>query len=159
MLEETVKAYEGRWGSFEFAELKGEPEDFNDSLFRDQINTLMDARRNDVSDQTTWEKCRHAVQCAFTAFSPFAKNFLTIMKEGQAVRVIPRLSHLQIPALNPYGLLCGGLLLLIVVKSPVWISDNIDCRQRDRPKARARQNIGIPVSSIRTSRIGECSAR
>ena len=88
LLEEAVKAYQGRWGSFDFPELKGEPENFEDSLFREKINTVMDARKNDVSDQTVWAKCRDAVQCAFTAFSPFAKNFLTITKEGQAVFVI-----------------------------------------------------------------------
>ena len=94
LLEEAVKAYEGRWGSFDFPELKGEPKDFDDSLFREKINTVMDARKNEVNDQTAWAKCRHAVQCAFTAFSPFAKHFLTIAKECQAVFAIPCLSHL-----------------------------------------------------------------
>jgi hypothetical protein len=93
LLQETVNAYEGRWGSYDFSELKGEPKDFDDSLFREKINTVMDARKNEVNDQTAWAKCRHAVQCAFTAFSPFAKNFLTIAKEAQAVFAIPYLSH------------------------------------------------------------------
>lgn len=93
LLEETVKGYEGRWGSFDFPELKGEPEDFDDSLFRERINAVIDARKNEVNDQTAWEKCKHAIQCAFTAFSPFAKNFLTIAKEGQAVFLTPCLSH------------------------------------------------------------------
>jgi hypothetical protein len=93
LLQETVKTYEDRWGSFDFPELKGEPEDFDDILFREKINTVMDARKNDVNDQTAWAKCKHAVQCAFTAFSPFAKNFLTIAIEGQAVFVFPYLSH------------------------------------------------------------------
>jgi hypothetical protein len=93
LLRETVKAYEGQWGSFDFPELKGEPENFDDSLFREKINTVMEARQNDVNDQKAWAKCRHAVQCAFTAFSPFAKTFLTIAKEGQAVFATPCLSH------------------------------------------------------------------
>ena len=89
LLEETVKAYEGRWGSFHYPELRGEPEDFDDSLFREKLNIVMDALKNEVNNQTAWEKCRHIVQCAFTAFSPFAKTFLTIIKEGQAVFFIP----------------------------------------------------------------------
>jgi hypothetical protein len=94
LLEEAVKAYEGRWGSFDFPELKGEPEDFDDSLFREKINIVMDAQKNGVNDQTAWAKCGHALQCAFTAFSPFAKHFLSIAKEVQALFATPSLSHL-----------------------------------------------------------------
>ena len=85
LLEETVKRHEGIWGSFNFPELGGEPEDFNDLLFREKINVILDNRKSEVKDQTAWQKCRHVVQCAFTAFSPFSKNFLTIAKDGQAV--------------------------------------------------------------------------
>ena len=93
--------------------------DFDDSLFKEKINVIIDAWKNEVNDQTAWEKCKHTIQCAFTAFSPFAKHFLTIAKDAQAVFSTPYLSHLQIPVLNPYGLLCSGLLLLIVVKTLV----------------------------------------
>jgi hypothetical protein len=93
LLEKAVKSNEDRWGSFDFPGLKGEPEDVDDSLFREKINTVMDARKNEVNDRTAWAKCMHAVQCAFTAFSPFAKNFLTIAKEGQAVFTARRISH------------------------------------------------------------------
>jgi len=85
LLEDAVKANDQKWGSFHFPELKGEPEDFDDSQFREKINNIMDARKNDINDETAWAKCKHAVQCAFTAFSPFAKHFLTIAKEVQAV--------------------------------------------------------------------------
>jgi|SRR5579862_2362723 len=93
LLEDAVKANEDKWGSFEFPELKGEPADFDDSQFREKINTVIDARRNDINDQKAWAKCRNAIQCAFTAFSPFAKNFLTITINVQAVFVVPCLSH------------------------------------------------------------------
>jgi hypothetical protein len=75
LLGETIKAYEGQWGSFDFPELKDEPEDFNDSLFRGKISAIMDGRESDVNDKNAWAKCKHAVQCAFTAFSPFRKTF------------------------------------------------------------------------------------
>ena len=85
LLEETLKTHEDKWGLFRFPQLNGEPEGFNDSLFREKINTVLEARRNDVKDQTAWAKCRDAVWCAFTAFSPFAKNFLTIVNQSQGV--------------------------------------------------------------------------
>jgi hypothetical protein len=85
LLGEAVKSNNDMWGSFDCPELEGEPKDFDDSLFREKINAVMDARKTLVSDRTAWAKCRHAVQCAFTAFSPFAKHFLTIAKDCQAV--------------------------------------------------------------------------
>ena len=101
LLEETVKAYQGKWGSFDFPELKGEPEDFNDSLFREKINTVMIAQKTKVNDQSAWEKCRDATRCAFIAFSPFAKNFLTIAKEGQAVFITRNLFLPVDPNIEP----------------------------------------------------------
>jgi hypothetical protein len=88
LLEDAVKANQDNWGSFDFGELKGEPEEFDDSLFREKIKTVMDERTSGVNDQMAWAKCRHVVQCAFTAFSPFAKHFLTIAKEGENVFAI-----------------------------------------------------------------------
>jgi len=45
MLQEAIKSYEGYWGSFDFPELRGEPSDFNDSLFREKIAMVMDVER------------------------------------------------------------------------------------------------------------------
>jgi hypothetical protein len=84
-MEEAVKAGRPEWGSFDFPELKGEFENFNDSQFREKIASAMEARENKVNNRGAWSKCGHAVQCAFTAFSPFAKTFLTIAQQGQSV--------------------------------------------------------------------------
>jgi hypothetical protein len=92
LLEEVVKGCGSRWGSFDFPELKGEPGDLSDTQFREKINTALDAHKNEVKDQAVWNKCRRVVECAFTAFSPFAKNFLTIAREAQSV--LPLLSFL-----------------------------------------------------------------
>lgn len=89
LLEEAVKGRESQWGKFEFPELAGELEDFDVADFKDNINSVLEKRKGAVKDDTTWGKCEHAIQCFFTAFSPFAKNFLRIAKEGQAV------THLQ----------------------------------------------------------------
>jgi hypothetical protein len=84
LLQEAVKGHEKR-ETFDFPELRGEPEDFNDSQFKDKIDGVLKTRKDDVKDSGMWKKCEHAVQCAFTAFSPFAKNFLTIATQGAAV--------------------------------------------------------------------------
>lgn len=116
LLEESLKHRQGHWGSFEFPELSGEPEKINDSQFRRKIELALESRRNSVKDRTGWSKGKDIVECIFTALSPLSKNFLTIAKEGQAVppSLCLRLTS-QIPVLNPYGLICGGLLLLITV--------------------------------------------
>jgi hypothetical protein len=82
-----------KWGSFDFPELTGKPKNFDDSWFKEKINTVMNARKNDINDQTAWAKCRHPVQCAFPAFSPLAKIFLIIATNVQAVSVIPCFSY------------------------------------------------------------------
>ena len=96
LLEDAVKANQDKGGSFDFPELKGEPKSFDDWQFREKINTVMNARKNDINDQTAWAKCRHTVQCAFTAFSPFAKNFLTIATNVQAVHICYSLLFLSV---------------------------------------------------------------
>ena len=85
VLEDTVKGCSKEWGVFDFPELKGEPESVDDSGFKDKIDTVLRARRDAVNDRTVLGKCGHALQRAFTAFSPFAKNFLTIASQGQSV--------------------------------------------------------------------------
>ena len=82
-------AVQGRaeWGSFEFPELQGGPEKFDDSQFRDRIYQTLEAQGNSIKDQMIWGKCRQAVQSIFTALSPFAKNFITIAQEGQSVSI------------------------------------------------------------------------
>jgi|SRR5277367_5533333 len=85
LLENTVKGRGKEWGVFDFPELKGEPESFDDSGFKDKIDTILQARRDAVKDRTALGMCGHALQRAFTAFSPFAKNFLTIASKAQSV--------------------------------------------------------------------------
>jgi len=85
LLEEAAKNREDLWGSFQFPELKGEPEDFNDSQFKDRVNAVLEARKEAVENPNGWGKCFYAMQCAFAAFSPFAKNFLTAAQAAQSV--------------------------------------------------------------------------
>lgn len=66
-----------------------------------------------------WSKRKSTVKRPFSAISPFAKTFLEIAKEASSVlqSIIYSLIENSIPNLNPYGLLCAGLLLLITVHS------------------------------------------
>jgi hypothetical protein len=41
LLREALQGYHGVWGSFEFDELTGEPEKFDDALFKTKINAAM----------------------------------------------------------------------------------------------------------------------
>jgi hypothetical protein len=85
LLSEAVKGRGGQWGAFDFPELAGEPEGFDDSQFREKINTALEAQKNTIKDRTAWENCRRTVQRLFTASSPLAKNFLTIAQQGSSV--------------------------------------------------------------------------
>ena len=86
LLRKAIKSG-GKWAAFDFPELKGEPEDFNDSQFRKRLDTAMEAHDKDIKDKEGWAKCRQIVQRVFEACSPFAKNFLTIGTNVQSVNV------------------------------------------------------------------------
>lgn len=83
LLQESIASRGNQWGSFDLPELSGEPEDFNDSVFRDKINKVLE-EKNTIKDQSALERCKHAALRAFTVLSPFAKNFLKIVNEGQS---------------------------------------------------------------------------
>jgi hypothetical protein len=119
LLQKAVTGCGDQWKIFDFPEMRGEPEDFNDVQFRGKINAILAKQRDKVKNRNAWGKFEYGIQRVFATFSPFAKNFLTIAKEGQqvmssySVHAYPE----QILVLNPYGLLCGGLFLLITVLS------------------------------------------
>ena len=75
-LKEAIKIRKGPWRSFDFEELSGEPEGFDDSQFKNKINAVLISRESSINDRKGWSKFTYAVECVFTAFSPFAKNFL-----------------------------------------------------------------------------------
>lgn len=85
-LEEVVNGCKSQWGSFDFPELKGEPINPTDLQFKHKIDTVLEAQKSALKDQTAWEKCKHTIQCVFSALSPFAKNFLAIATHIQSVQ-------------------------------------------------------------------------
>jgi len=86
-LEDAVRR-DSSWERFEFPELCGELEDFDKSQFQDKINKSLESRERRAKDQKAWDKSMHMLECAFTALSPFAKNFLTIAKDSQSVLLL-----------------------------------------------------------------------
>ena len=81
-LNEAIKNYKDfrgpAWGSFDFEELSSEPESFDDSQFKSKVNAILILRESSIEDRKGWSKFTYAVECVFTVFSPFAKNFLRV---------------------------------------------------------------------------------
>jgi hypothetical protein len=84
-LKEAIKARKDTWGSFDFDELSGEPEGFDDSQFKTKINAVLTSREASIKDKAGWSKLTYAVERVFTACSPFAKNCLIVAKNAQSV--------------------------------------------------------------------------
>src|SRR5271170_7337264 len=86
-LKELIKNGKGPWDSFDFEEefSREPPEGFDDSQFITKINEILISREKSIKDRKGWAKFTYAVECIFTAFSPFAKNFLTVAANAQSV--------------------------------------------------------------------------
>ena len=84
-LKEAIKIRKGPWGSCDFEELNGEPEGFDDLQFKNKINGTLILMETSIKDRKGWSKFMYAVECVFTTFSPFAKNFLMVAKDIQSV--------------------------------------------------------------------------
>lgn len=88
LLEEAVTECGDQWKVFDFPEMRGEPGDSNDAQFRDKINAALAKQKENVKNCNAWGKVEYGIQRVFAAFTPFAKNFLTIAKEGQSVNIV-----------------------------------------------------------------------
>ena len=79
LLQDAIKAHGGeQWGNLHISKLGDGINEFNDSQLRKQIDETLKVMNVSVEDQDALGKCRHIIQCMFTALSPLAKNFLTI---------------------------------------------------------------------------------
>lgn len=84
-LKKSIEIRKGSLDSFDFGDLSGEPEGFDDSQFKSKIDAILISRETSIHDRKGWSRFIYAVECVFTAFSPFAKNFLTVAKDAQSV--------------------------------------------------------------------------
>lgn len=89
LLQDAIKG--GGGGTFEFSELSGEPEDFNDPQFREKIDRALGAQVSANRDSVFRKRSRRAIESLLIALSPFAKTFLTIGKRVQSVFLSPRI--------------------------------------------------------------------
>lgn len=128
-LEEALKHARGIWETFEIPSFDVPQFDSADNCDRDPLRFLQSEIKKVLEARKGSSK--GYIERVFTTVSPLAKNFLRIAMEGQSVRTSrdPSAEYLQIPVLNPYGLLCGGLVLLITVQYPYHhFPDRTDCR-------------------------------
>lgn len=89
LLKEAIRGYQGVWGSFEFDELTGEPEKFDDALFKTKINAALESRQNAIKDESTFNKAKQVIESIYTSLSPLAKN-LMIARDAQSVYSLRR---------------------------------------------------------------------
>jgi len=87
LLEDALKGRNEKWGDFEIPKLEGELEKVNPEEFRGKLEALSESFGT-IHDRTWVGKCAYVLQCCFTAFAPFAKNFLAIAKEGSQVLLL-----------------------------------------------------------------------
>jgi Tetratricopeptide repeat len=128
-LEEVVNGCRNPWGSFDFPELMGEPENPTDLQFKHKINMLLEAQKSAVKDQSAWKKCKHTIQCVFSAFG---KNFLTMATPDQSV------SHCA-PFIFDCIYCCVGPIWTALRRSPfidhctilTYLFDYVDCGESD----------------------------
>lgn len=53
--------------------------------FKNKINAALIARETSIKDRKGWSKLTDAVECVFTALSPFAKSFVIVVNNAQSV--------------------------------------------------------------------------
>lgn len=86
LLKETVRDYQGVWGSFEFDGLSGEPEFFDDAVFKSKINVALESHQNDIKDMSIFAKGKQIIESIYTSLSPLSKNLLKIAGNAQSVQ-------------------------------------------------------------------------
>ena len=84
LLEDALKGHNEKGGNFEIPKLEGELENVDSRELKEILESLCQVynqkrRRNGLG------KCARVIECIFTAFAPFAKNFLSIAKEAAHV--------------------------------------------------------------------------
>ena len=85
LLRRSIKACKQDNTSFlNFPDLEGEPATFDQQFLR-KVNGVLESRKKDIKDETSWSKFRDTIECVFTALGPFSKNFLTIVTNAQSV--------------------------------------------------------------------------
>ena len=85
-LEDALQYRKDGWKSFDLdiPDAKA-PMTFDDAAFQTKLNAVLKAREDSIMDKKGWRKFTHAIESAYTIFSPFAKNFLSVAINAQSV--------------------------------------------------------------------------
>jgi hypothetical protein len=84
-LKDALQYRKDGWDSLDFDIPDAKTDSFDDATFQDHLNDILKAREESMADKTVWGKFGRTVQTVFTVFSPFAKNFLNVAINAQAV--------------------------------------------------------------------------
>ena len=114
-LKKSLELGRENWDGVAFPDVEGVSETI--TQMRGELETALNAWTLSRDNPDLWSKAKHRAAQVFTATSPFFKNFLIVAMNAQSVRPLqpPQLIPLQIPVLNPYGLVVGGLMLFMTV--------------------------------------------
>ena len=85
-LEDALQYRKDSWKSFDLdiPDAKA-PATFDDTAIQTNLNAVLKAREDSIMDKKSWQKFTHAIESAYTVFSPFAKNFLSVAVNAQSV--------------------------------------------------------------------------
>jgi hypothetical protein len=84
-LKQALKYRRHEWGSFDFPEIDSISEEQEPAKLQDEIENVLNSKKNAIKNPTTWSKSKDIIKKAFMALSPFAKNFLTVAANAQSV--------------------------------------------------------------------------
>jgi hypothetical protein len=77
-----------------FDDLSVDPEGIDDLLFINKLHRALESQNSKVKDRSAWGTCKSTVKYLVHILKPFAKNFLTIAREGSSVLLLLSLSYL-----------------------------------------------------------------
>lgn len=125
LLKDALERRPGSWSSM------GQFDDILDNQDNSKLQGIIEKRldlRRSSSNPSIWKKGRKLFERVFVVMFPLARNLLTIANEGQAVLQISLISVgflltslPKLPILNPCGLVCTALLLLLSVCTSLWL--------------------------------------
>lgn len=85
-LEDVLQYRKDGWKSFDLDTPDAKaPATFDDAVFQTKLNAVLKAHADSIMDKKGWQKFTHAIESAYTIFSPFAKNFLSVALNAQSV--------------------------------------------------------------------------
>lgn len=90
-LENALKLRPSNWEAFETPNLADISDNDPIPQLRAALDKMLDSRKSSIKNQDVWSKCKKTMTQIFTAMSPFAKIFLQIAKDAQAV--YPAIHH------------------------------------------------------------------